>query len=315
MVVVFSINEDNSTEDVVDWFDHYGENFYRINNIDDINSFIEKHQMLLIPETENAVTSVWYRKSPSKSLTTNVFNNPNTDRSVRLFAYSEQNGLFESLFSLLGEKEWLNHWSNSSPAKFHQLLLASKCGLNVPATYVTNSKEQLLDFMSHHASMIVKPIQDVESIELDGKRYFQYTKVLHREDINRLNNTFFPGLFQKEIKKNLEIRSFYLDGKLYSMAICSSFDRQTQMDFRRYNDKYPNRTIPYQLPKEIEKKLNIFMEEMNLNCGSIDLILDDSGDYYFLEVNPVGQFGMVSYPCNYYLERKIANFLIQSNNE
>lgn len=315
MVVVFSINEDNSTEDVLDWFDHYGESFYRINDIDDLNSFIEKYQMLLIPEMENAVTSVWYRKSPSKSLPINVFNNPNTDRSVRLFAYSEQSGLFESLFSLLGEKKWLNHWSNSSPTKFHQLLLASKCGLNVPATYVANSKEQLLNFMSHYASIIVKPIQDVESIELDGNRYFQYTKVLHQEDISRLNNTFFPGIFQKEIKKNLEIRTFFIDGRFYSMAICSAFDKQTKMDFRRYNDSYPNRIVPYQLPSDIEKKIVIFMKEMNLNCGSIDLILDNCGNYYFLEVNPVGQFGMVSYPCNYYLERIIANFLIQSNNE
>lgn len=51
------------------------------------------------------------------------------------------------------------------------------------------------------------------------------------------------------------------------------------------------------------------MADLDLNCGSIDMILGNDGLYYFLEVNPVGQFGMVSGPCNYYLERKIANFL------
>lgn len=96
------------------------------------------------------------------------------------------------------------------------------------------------------------------------------------------------------------------------MAICSTFDKQTKEDFRRYNDKYPNRVIPYKLPSTIEKKLHLFMQEMKLNCGSIDMILDNSGDYYFLEVNPVGQFGMISYPCNYYLEREIANFLLNN---
>jgi hypothetical protein len=30
----------------------------------------------------------------------------------------------------------------------------------------------------------------------------------------------------------------------------------------------------------------------------------------FLEVNPTGQYGMVSDPCNYYLDKKIAEYLI-----
>ena len=51
------------------------------------------------------------------------------------------------------------------------------------------------------------------------------------------------------------------------------------------------------------------MNLIGLNTGSIDMILTPEGDYYFLEVNPVGQFGMISHPCNFYLEEKVANFL------
>jgi D-alanine-D-alanine ligase-like ATP-grasp enzyme len=51
------------------------------------------------------------------------------------------------------------------------------------------------------------------------------------------------------------------------------------------------------------------MALLKLNTGSIDLIVNTTGEYIFLEVNPVGQFGMVSSPCNYYLEREIARFL------
>jgi D-alanine-D-alanine ligase-like ATP-grasp enzyme len=53
------------------------------------------------------------------------------------------------------------------------------------------------------------------------------------------------------------------------------------------------------------------MRLTNLDCGSIDLIYSTDEKYYFLEVNPVGQFGMVSYPCNYQLEKKIAIELIK----
>jgi len=36
-----------------------------------------------------------------------------------------------------------------------------------------------------------------------------------------------------------------------------------------------------------------------------------NGDFIFLEINPVGQFGMTSIPCNYFLEKKIAEHLIK----
>ena len=51
------------------------------------------------------------------------------------------------------------------------------------------------------------------------------------------------------------------------------------------------------------------MNRIDLDCGSIDLIYSVDETYYFLEVNPIGQFGMVSYPCNYNIEALIARTL------
>ncbi len=52
------------------------------------------------------------------------------------------------------------------------------------------------------------------------------------------------------------------------------------------------------------------MDKLDLNCGSIDMIVNTKNEFIFLEVNPVGQFGMVSEPCNYFLEKKVAEFLL-----
>lgn len=52
------------------------------------------------------------------------------------------------------------------------------------------------------------------------------------------------------------------------------------------------------------------MNSLDLDSGSIDMIVDSSLTYYFLEVNPIGQFEMVSMPCNYNLEKLIAEELI-----
>jgi len=85
------------------------------------------------------------------------------------------------------------------------------------------------------------------------------------------------------------------------------------IDFRLYNKENPARRVPFKLEKEIENRLSYFMKIENLNCGSFDLIVDKNGGFVFLEVNPVGQFGMVSYPCNYKLEKRIAEFLKKLN--
>ncbi|MPT35513.1 MAG: hypothetical protein E2604_10600 [Flavobacterium sp.] len=56
-------------------------------------------------------------------------------------------------------------------------------------------------------------------------------------------------------------------------------------------------------------KLKKLMKVLKLNSGSIDMLVSSNNEYVFLEVNPIGQFGQVSKPCNYYLEKQIAKEL------
>lgn len=98
------------------------------------------------------------------------------------------------------------------------------------------------------------------------------------------------------------------------MAIFSQKDKQTQLDFRRYNWDKPNRYIPYKLDTATKLNINKLMRKLNLNCGSIDMIKGKDGKLYFLEVNPTGQFGMVDFPCNYGLHKLVAEQLIKMDN-
>jgi D-alanine-D-alanine ligase-like ATP-grasp enzyme len=61
--------------------------------------------------------------------------------------------------------------------------------------------------------------------------------------------------------------------------------------------------------KAIKIKLKKLMKELQLVSGSFDIIVTKTGEYIFLEVNPIGQFSQVSIPCNYYLEKRIALYL------
>lgn len=55
------------------------------------------------------------------------------------------------------------------------------------------------------------------------------------------------------------------------------------------------------------------MKLMELNIGSLDFIKGKDGKLYFLEVNYMGQFGMVDYPCNYGIHRSICDYLIKKD--
>ena len=97
------------------------------------------------------------------------------------------------------------------------------------------------------------------------------------------------------------------------MAIISQEDQKNMIDFRNYNLKDPNRFVPYKIPSFVEAKLRNVFDELQINTGSVDLVKDINGNYIFLEINPIGQFGMTSIPCNYNLEKKIAEYLIKND--
>jgi ATP-GRASP peptide maturase of grasp-with-spasm system len=200
--------------------------------------------------------------------------------------------------------------SEKDPSKAHQIRIAQEVGLKTPDTIITNSKKNLKEFASRYDQIICKNIGEISSIYY-YKLFITYTSVITPEFIEQLPDHFFLSLFQEAIDKEFEIRVFYLEGSLFSMAIFSDNDPQTKVDFRMYNGEKPNRTVPLKLPNDLEDKIVEFMKCVNLSTGSLDLIYSQTGEYYFLEVNPVGQFGMVSFPCNYNLEKLMAEYLIK----
>jgi glutathione synthase/RimK-type ligase-like ATP-grasp enzyme len=93
------------------------------------------------------------------------------------------------------------------------------------------------------------------------------------------------------------------------MAIFSQKNPKTLVDSRKIDLSAPNRSVPFKLPVDVKSKLSKVLRELKLNTGSIDMLVSTSNDYIFLEVNPIGQFGMVSRPCNYPIEQNISNLL------
>ncbi|GER08610.1 hypothetical protein GCM10007972_23490 [Iodidimonas muriae] len=97
-----------------------------------------------------------------------------------------------------------------------------------------------------------------------------------------------PHFFQENIKKDFELRIVYIDGVFYAFRIDSQIHEYYATDWRRSNQILD--FIPYELPDSVREKLTVFMHNMGLFSGSIDMIVDPQGEYWFLECDQDGQW-------------------------
>lgn len=55
------------------------------------------------------------------------------------------------------------------------------------------------------------------------------------------------------------------------------------------------------------------MSKLNLFTASVDLIFSTDNQFVFLELNPLGIFNGFGEDCNYLIETKISNYLIEKS--
>lgn len=252
------------------------------------------------------IRSVWYRRG-----NLNIKDLPNSQVESRFNIYngSENDEIILHIHNLLNTKKSINNFNWYHVNKLDILNYCHKQGLNTANFIVTQSKKELLTFLEQEKQIISKPVKSPFVLLGKDSSFYSYTGKVEKSRVFSLPEKFTPTFFQKLIPKKYEIRTFYLAGKFYSMAIFSQNNSQTKVDFRQYDWQNPNRNSPYQLPADYENKLDKMLKHFNVNCASLDTIVSTDGGLYMLDVNPIGQFGMTSRPCNYNIEKIIAEFL------
>ncbi len=322
MILLLSKEQEETTNSVIDWLDFYNASYYRFNGTQ-----LNKNAPLFLdiskpennknlPFNANDIKVVWYRRWESNNKKTSKKIDLEASLKFRFNQYlnSELRGLPYAFFSLFNSAYWLSKpEKHVNEDKFYYLKIAQSLAIDIPQTYILNTKKDLVKILSSGIKLITKNMSNAMFMKIANKTYTQYTEKIDFNDLANIPETFFPSMFQEKIDKEYEIRTFYLDNQFYSMAIFSQLDNQTAIDFRKYNFKKPNRRVPYRLPKDLRQKLKKMIKILSITTCSIDIIKSTNGKYYFLEINLVGQFGMVSLPCNYYLEKKVAEHLIKHN--
>lgn len=231
---------------------------------------------------------------------------------IRDEANRELFAIFKYIFYCLKDKMWLPKPSAFNLNKEIVLSCARDVGLLTPHRLITNRKDDLKRFMRRCKKVISKPIEGSGYYTLGYYTYSSYTSTITKRVFDALPERFFPSLFQEFIPSEYEIRVFYLDGEFYPTAMLSNKKNQSADIKELFASPFIHH-LTYKLPKDVENSLIHLMKDLDLNTGSIDILKSTGGSYYFLEVNPVGQYLAPSFSCNYNIEKIIAEWLIKND--
>ncbi|MFJ8089596.1 RimK family alpha-L-glutamate ligase [Lysinibacillus sp. NPDC095746] len=158
--------------------------------------------------------------------------------------------------------------------KYYQLFRLIDAQIPMPQTCITNSYNELQNFVSKVGQVIFKPLtggehcREVNQFVLDSLR----------------NQQTEPIIFQEYIKGQ-DIRVYLLNGEIISSHILENntdyLDYRENPAFSTDKLKY----IPVNLPEYVIKFCKDAANILNLSFTGIDIKIDEKGNYYLIECN------------------------------
>lgn len=264
--------------------------------------------------TSNQIKAVWYRRTDIQvyRFGTGEF----SQEALKTYSEEHIKTRSEQIKRCFHAKKCLGKFGVGNYNKIEFLEICTSLDIEIPSTLVTRSKEQLLDFWKNCGEEIITkslafPFECInynESGEMDSYR-MGYTVPVRKPELESLPDFFDLSIFQEKLDKLFEIRSIFLDGKIYSEAIFSQSREVAALDYRLGYDS-GMRMCNYTLPEQIEKQVGQLMTALDLNFGSLDIVVTKDKRYVFLEVNPNGQYGAVSQTTNSNVDYEVAKFLM-----
>ena len=214
------------------------------------------------------------------------------------FAQRETMEVLRSLWRIINEKLWLNHpkhlWIANN--KIDQLKRAVNLGFNIPPTCISTNSDTIRDFyLSFSGNIIAKAVK--HGFYKKGKNIqMASTQKIDKDFIDKINHyAKVPMIFQEKIKKKFDIRVTVIGDTVYPTAIYSQEHEETKTDWRVW-DKYPDINLKhskFDLPHRIVHLCLKITQEFNLRFSAIDLVYSVDDKYYFLEMNPNGQWAWI----------------------
>lgn len=196
------------------------------------------------------------------------------------------------VYGVLGALDclYVNHPARNYAAelKAQQLAVAVRCGLEVPATLVTNDPEDARRFVKD-TQAVVKPLRGGAIVE-HGRRKAAFTHMIDVGDIDdSLRMT--THLLQEWVDKTHEVRVVVVGEQLFAAEIHPG-SPAARVDFRADYASLAYRATP--VPTHVTAGIHALMDRLGLVFAALDFAIRGDGNWVFLgDVNPNGQWAWI----------------------
>lgn len=242
------------------------------------------------------VTGVWYRRPVLQE----------ADRWPESIAEFVADQWFEALrgLSSIPGPTWVNNPFCAARAenKLIQMEAARRCGLQTPSTIVTSDVEAISSaFQTLGSPCVVKALT---SPWMPSSNEFVFTSELGATDtLDPAAVAAAPFIVQKRLSPKQDIRVTIIGTEIYAASVTSYL-----LDWRR--DESQLEWTETELPQELQNQLRALCVHLGLEFGAIDLVAFQ-GDYYFLEINPSGEWSWLEGQTGMPLAKSLAKLLME----
>jgi hypothetical protein len=226
------------------------------------------------------VSGVWHRR-PAPPLPSATI----VDEATRRFA-KQESGLAIDCISIEGLYRVVNpidrHFlANRKP---YQLRVAQECGLNVPPYDITNDPARVAQLLHHDGddAFIFKTLGPAAHVIAETR----HLRAEHLADVDAMK--LAPVIYQRKITRCRDYRVVAVGDELFAHELVMHNDKATMLPDWRLDLTVESKVTS--LPEDVTSATLLMMKRLGLWYGAIDFIEDDHGIFWFLEVNPQGQF-------------------------
>lgn len=318
-VLVITNKEDVTVDFVIDKLRARSIEYYRFNTEDigaHIKVYFDGQKYRLVDSVKKAeidignFASIYFRRpklpAPMSSLTPGEQN----------FYLTEISTYLEGMYRSLQGKYWLNSVFDVRMLenKPYQLGLAKEIGFHIPELHISNDFAKCREFVSSQGNCIFKPLKVglIQEPNDTGKVLYT-TKVDSNFLLNLESQGAMPVYLQAEIQKQYDARVTVVGNSVFAAKIFSQSDEQSKVDWRKSEAMLTHERAD--LPEDIQVKCLELCRRFNLDFAAIDFVVDMKGVFWFLEINPNGQWAWIESLLEYPISDQIAILLASGSRD
>lgn len=255
--------------------------------------------------------SIWYRRP-------NEFQMQIVDPIQKDYAEKELRSLLDGLWHITDQAFWLNPPLSLERArrKVVQLNMAWKYGFPFPRTLISNDPDKVKSFFAACGKkMIFKALQH-EMLDYGDHCLTIATTLItekHLENVELLRK--LPGQFQEFIDKEYEVRVTIVGDSIFPVRIDSQEFSETVVDWRHPTLIPQLKHSIIDLPKPVTDFCKCMLRELGLVFGAFDFVVNKTGQWLFLEVNPNGQWYWIENFTGLGISDALVNVLLARDTE